>query len=124
MGISDFVQNIYKINTFPISFRTRGSNANRISNSDTPGSNNRKVGRTPVGTKSESSTVAARRVTSTSYCSLGRKAATDKSIYGSSPTTDRKEVRNRKTGVGISNQNGANAGKMTIPMDGTILDSR
>ena len=38
MGISDFVQNIYKINTFPISFWTRGGNANRISDSDTPSS--------------------------------------------------------------------------------------
>ena len=43
MGISDFVQNIYEINTFPISFRTRGSNANIISDFDTPSSGNRKI---------------------------------------------------------------------------------
>ena len=43
MGISDFLQNVNKVNTVPVSFQTRGSNANRISDSDTPGSSNREL---------------------------------------------------------------------------------
>ena len=124
MGISDFIQNIYKVNTFPISFQTRGSNANRISDSDTPSSNNQKTTLAPVRTKSESNIVTTRRGTNTSHGSFGTKAATNKNICGSSPSTNRKEVCNRKTGVGISSQNGANAGKITIPMDKAILDNR
>ena len=60
----------------------------------------------------------------TGYVSFGTDATANKSICGSSPLTNTKIVRNRKTGVGISNQNGANAGEITIPMDRAILDNR
>ena len=38
--------------------------------------------------------------------------------------TNRKTIYNRKTGIGISNQNGVDAGEITILMDRAILDNR
>ena len=80
MGISDFVQDIYKIESFPIGFWIRGCNANRVLDSDTPSSSNRKIRRALVRTKSESNIVAAGRRTNTSHVSFGTKATTTKAM--------------------------------------------
>ena len=126
MGISEFVQDIYKSDSFPNGFRIRGRNANRDLDSDTPSSSNQKIRRATVRTMSERSIIVVRRRTNTCYVNFGQKQWQTKAFVDSHRQQTEKQFAFGKLVLVFQTKMGSMPGKLRFRWTGPyrIIDNK
>ena len=123
MGIPDELQNKHSVHTLLASIWARGRHARRIPSTEFADSDTGAATRGTVRACKATATTRIRRNTGTQHGHSGTRAATTQSVCGPTSENARKGFHGGKTGISLSDTNGTNARKITIPLDRPVLDS-